>query len=101
MTTEGAESYDKIGFDKYGMKRLVKPRDVSANDMDAFYELGDNMVRNKKIVSMNAAKLLSGTIAVLLSLGSSNVKIDGENKRIIINDGTNDRVLIGYGSGLF
>lgn len=34
-------------------------------------------------------------------LGVSNVKLDGNNKRIIINDGTNDRVLIGYLAGKF
>lgn len=36
-----------------------------------------------------------------LHLGASNVKIDGVNKRIIINDGTNDRVIIGYQSNGF
>lgn len=29
------------------------------------------------------------------------ITIDAENKTIIINDGTNDRVLLGYGLGLF
>lgn len=36
-----------------------------------------------------------------INAGASNVKIDGANKRILINDGTNDRVLIGYDSGGF
>jgi len=36
-----------------------------------------------------------------IQVGNTNVLIDGLNKRIIINDGTNDRVLIGYYSGLF
>lgn len=31
-----------------------------------------------------------------MNVGASNVKIDGANKRIIINDGSNDRILIGY-----
>ena len=34
-------------------------------------------------------------------VGDNNVTIDGANKRILINDGTNDRVLIGYDSGGF
>ena len=42
-------------------------------------------------------QILSGSILT----GNSNVKIDGANKRIIINDGTNDRILIGYQSGGF
>lgn len=35
------------------------------------------------------------------SVSSYSVLIDGENKRILINDGTNDRVLIGYYPSLF
>lgn len=29
------------------------------------------------------------------SIGTNNIKIDGANKRITVNDGSNDRVLIG------
>lgn len=43
------------------------------------------------------AQNLTGDIQV----GVSGVKIDGANKRIVINDGTNDRILIGYQSGGF
>lgn len=46
----------------------------------------------------------SGTSQALtgdLNLNSTNVLLDGANKRIIINDGTNDRILIGYLSGKF
>ncbi len=31
----------------------------------------------------------------------ANVKIDGANNRIVINDGSNDRILMGYQSGGF
>lgn len=36
-----------------------------------------------------------------VNVGSANVKIDGANTRIVINDGTNDRILIGYQSAGF
>lgn len=36
-----------------------------------------------------------------IKVGDTNVLIDGANKRIIINDSSDDRILIGYGSGLF
>lgn len=52
-----------------------------------------------------ADALLKGTTSQTLTgdfaLGDTNIKIDGANKRIIINDGTNDRILIGYQSGGF
>jgi len=41
------------------------------------------------------------TITGNFNLNSANVLLDGANKRIVINDGTNDRVLIGYLSGKF
>jgi hypothetical protein len=43
----------------------------------------------------------TGTNEVALNVGNGNVKIDGANKRIIINDGTNDRILLGFLSGKF
>jgi hypothetical protein len=49
--------------------------------------------------SIQAGSLVSGTL--YLGSESGNVYIDGENQQIIINDGANDRVLIGYGKGLF
>ena len=36
-----------------------------------------------------------------ITIGSSNIVLDAANKRMLINDGTNDRVLIGYQSGGF
>jgi hypothetical protein len=41
--------------------------------------------------TIQAGTIISGVIMV----GDNNVIIDGENQRIIVNDGTNDRVLIG------
>jgi len=45
----------------------------------------------------------SGTLPgnTILRLGDANIIIDTPNRRIIINDGTNDRVLIGYQEGGF
>jgi hypothetical protein len=34
-------------------------------------------------------------------VGDNNVRIEGSNRRIIINDGTTDRILIGYAENGF
>lgn len=47
--------------------------------------------------TIQAGTLISGSVIV----GDSNIIIDGESKTIIVNDGTNDRVLIGYQEGGF
>jgi len=44
---------------------------------------------------------MSGTIRLGTGTGTASIILDGGNKRIIINDGTNDRILIGYQSGGF
>lgn len=47
--------------------------------------------------TIQAGAFISGAIEV----GGGNVQIDGANKRIIINDGTDDIILIGYQQGGF
>lgn len=37
----------------------------------------------------------------IITVGDSNITIDGNSKQILINDGSDDRVLIGYDSGGF
>lgn len=49
-----------------------------------------------------AGELRSGTfITGQVILGDNNIVLNGEDRRMIINDGTNDRVLIGFQSGGF
>jgi len=61
----------------------------------------DASITDAKIDTVAAGKITAGTVTVALDVGASNVKIDGANNRIVINDGTNDRVLLGYQSGGF
>ena len=63
--------------------------------------LQDASVTNAKIVSLAADKILAGTVTVALGIGGANVTIDGGNNRIIVNDGTNDRIIIGQQAGGF
>lgn len=49
-------------------------------------------LENAALVKDSTTQILSGKIIV----GDNKITIDGVNKRIIINDGTNNRVLIGY-----
>jgi len=44
------------------------------------------------LLKAGTSQTLSGDISV----GSTRVKIDGDNGRFMVNDGTNDRILIGY-----
>lgn len=50
-------------------------------------------------VNLNPASLLGGTLNTTMNVGSASgsayVKLDGPNNRIIVNDGTVDRIIIG------
>lgn len=58
-------------------------------------------IQNADIVDVSVSKLTAGTLGVTANIGNGNVQLDGPNKRLIVNDGTNDRGLFGYLSGGF
>jgi len=64
-------------------------------------KIGSAAIDDSKIGTLTANKISAGTITVAMELGTGNIILDGANKQILINDGTNDRVLIGYQSGGF
>ena len=74
--------YTQLGFNSYGLRQPISQDTIYANQYDG---------------QANREKTINST----LFLGNGLVKIDGANKRIIISDGTNDRVLIGYQEGGF
>lgn len=41
------------------------------------------------------------TLTAVITIGNGNIVLDGGNKRMLISDGTDDRVLIGFDSGGF
>lgn len=78
----------------------IEANTITASEIAASTITGDEISANQ----LDALATSTGTLDVdeYMTLGSdANVKIDGNNKRIIINDGTNDRILIGYDSGGF
>ncbi len=86
-------NYAQIGFDQYGIRVGVQ--------QNPLVDVLENSISDRNITTLNVGKLLAGTISVGMDIGSGNVKIDGANTRILINDGSNDRVLIGYLAGKF
>ncbi len=67
---------------------------MSAFEFDSMFE--DGVISTAKIKNLSADVITAGTINVKISIGGGNIYIDGANNRIIVNDGTVDRVLIGY-----
>jgi hypothetical protein len=77
-----AETISEAGFDTYLTRELFTT------------DSGSLMVETRYT---DASNLVGGIIGSegILYLGSKQIKLDGRNRRITINDGVNDRVLIG------
>lgn len=86
-TTIDITDIKEAGFGMYLDRDLYKPLGL-AGDMD-MYRKGSMLVGG-----------MFGS-ETKLELGSGYVVIDSERKQILINDGTTDRILIGYQAGGF
>lgn len=75
----------EAGFNVYLNRELF-----GTTDSNVSISIGGNIT--------DASSLVGGIIGAegIIYLGSKQVRLDGRNKRIVINDGTTDRVIIGY-----
>jgi len=110
IINDGARSRVLMGYvaeeDAYGIKILDPTGNVvlSAAGKVQTEGLEDGSVTDVKISSVAAEKIIAGSLIVPVDLGnisSGYIRLDGENNRIIINDGTNDIILLGYQAGGF
>lgn len=94
IVTDGARNRVEIGkipgTDQYGI------RIYDAEGSEVVNASGE--VQGIEVEELSADKITTGTLrsTTTISVGDNNIKIDGVNKQILINDGSNDRVLIGY-----
>ena len=58
-----------------------------------------NIITTSKVQSISADRIASGTVVVAVNLGTASggayLLLDGANNRILVNDGTTNRVVIG------
>ena len=87
-----------IWFDTDDSNKPYRAASVGADEITAGeWEIVDDQRAADALLKSGSSQNLTGDVEV----GTGNVKIDGANKRILINDGTDDRILIGYQSGGF
>lgn len=83
---------------------VSQPNDRNNTPFDFANNVARNSVTATKVRSVFAGNILAGTVKVGINLGSSSsgfILLDGANNRIIINDGTVDRIVFGFLSGGF
>lgn len=92
--------YENLGLNMY-MQPVTSPTfenmGVSAYDFVSNNER--NIISTSFVQEINANKINAGTVTVAINLGTTGttafLKLDGENNRIVVNDGTVDRIWIG------
>lgn len=77
----------------------ITPNGITARDLSGNTTFALNGEDGSAVFSgeIRSGSLVSGQVAV----GNNRIIIDGDNQTIIINDGTNDRILIGLDVGGF
>jgi hypothetical protein len=65
MITPGQKTYKDIGFDNFGTRIAVRPVQVNANQMDAFYELAKKQImeENLRDAIVSAAKIAASAVS--------------------------------------
>lgn len=86
------------------MADLFTEPQVATLTLDELQQAVDQRVEFQK---RSVSPIINGSMLGKFTVGSSaagstaRIELDGDNARIVINDGTNDRVLIGYHAGGF
>ena len=93
FTEHGAIQIGKYTHGVSGDLRIT-PNGITARDKAGITTFAIDGATGNAVFkgTVQAGTLISGVVVV----GNNRVIIDGENRRIIINDGTDDRILIGY-----
>jgi hypothetical protein len=87
-----------LWYDTNDNNKVYRADSVGADSIvSGEWELVSDLRAADALLKSGSSQVLSGDFQV----GTGNVVIDGVNKRILINDGTYNRVLIGYQSGGF
>ncbi len=90
-------SFDKFDFGNNVMRDSVTTLHLQ-NASITNAKIGSLAVQDGNILSLSANKLTAGTVLVSVNVGSAAsgyVLIDGVNNRILVNDGTTNRIVIG------
>ena len=87
-----------LWYDTNDSNKPYRAASIGADEIKAGeWELINDLRAADALLKAGSSQTLTGDIQV----GAGNVIIDGANARILINDGMNDRILIGYDEGGF
>lgn len=83
---EKQTTYLDLGFDSFGLNTVARVSFLSANANDAYFEVSENSVSNKKVKSVSADKITAGTLSAVTNVGDESIRLDGEDHSFKIFD---------------
>lgn len=93
---------DSGTISSYDLSTLLQGGDVTGDMLEngtvTGLQIADATIGDAKISELSADKIQTGVLSAVATLGDESngfVKIDGPNKRIIVNDGRTNTILIG------
>jgi len=78
-------NYEDLGFNKFLERQIGSQENGSQQAM---------MSSGSTEINFDNAQM-SGSLGDMIQVGGNNIIIDGANRRIVVNDGNNDRIVIG------
>lgn len=99
ISPNGIEARDSTGTTTFALDATtgdaIFKGTIQAGSVIATTISGENIIANTMDADRIKASTLDVAVDVGTGAGASYVRLDGENNRIIIHDGTNPRILIG------
>lgn len=100
---EPAITWKDLGYDRFMRRTPLARMTYTADDVDILFE--DGAIDSRKIKNLTAETIVASTIETKVDIGSGAqgafVRIDGPENRILIHDGSFNRILIGRQVGGF
>ena len=91
--TQGQTGYDFLSNNERG---AFISQGLFGTAVIGEFNVENAAITNAKIVSLDAGKLTAGTINISINVGEENIRLDGANNYLVVEDDSDDdRVLLG------
>jgi len=91
--TQGQTGYDFLSNNERG---AFMSQGLFGTAVIGEFNVENAAITNAKIVSLDAGKLTAGTINISINVGEENIRLDGANNYLVVEDASDDdRVLLG------
>lgn len=93
-------SYLESGYNKFFIRATYQV-DNQVDNVNAEEIISGASIGSSQIANLAANKIIKGKFGLIPSSGNTGILFDADENRIVINDGSNDRIVLGRLVGKF